>query len=65
MGHGLDCLYVTGRFAKAADLGVPIASNKVVVDHSGRLHECIADGGADEGKAAPSQVLTEQERLGR
>ena len=36
---------------------IPEASDKVVVDHSGRLHKCIADGRADEREPALDEIL--------
>src|SRR3990172_6547465 len=39
------------------DLRIPEALDGVIVDDAPRLHERIADGGADEPEAAPGQVL--------
>jgi hypothetical protein len=41
------------------------ADDEVVVHHSDRLHERVADGGADEAEAALFQVLAHRVRLGR
>src|SRR6185369_224518 len=44
---------------------MPEAGHEVVVDHSGGLHEGVADGGADEGEAALLQLLAHLLRLRR
>src|SRR5690349_17854478 len=38
---------------------------RVVVDHADRLHEGVADGRADEGKAAPLEIRAHRVRLAR
>ncbi len=43
--------------ATSGELGVARATDEVVVDHAGGLHVGVHDGGADEAKAAPLELL--------
>ena len=49
--------------ASALDLTIPEAASEVVVDHSGGLHESVADGGADKSKTAALQVFAHGDGL--
>ena len=31
--------------------------HKMIIDHTGGLHECVTDGGADEGEAALDEIF--------
>ena len=44
--------------------GVPRASHQVIVDQPARLHECVANCGADELESALEQITAERVTLG-
>src|ERR1051325_10082306 len=48
-----------------ADLAMAKAGHEMAVDHSGRLHERVADRRTDEAKAAATQVGAERVGLRR
>src|SRR5689334_1038801 len=49
----------------SSQLPVAKTAGEVVVDHAGRLHEGIADRGADKAKTAPAEVLAHRVGLRR
>ena len=50
--------------AAARGDAVAEAADEVIVDHADGLHECVADGGADELEAAVAQRLRHRAALG-
>src|SRR5439155_3133210 len=64
---GLSGSYTFSRPARRSflllDIGVPEAFRGVVIYHSYRLHERIADSWADEPETSPTQLLAQRVRL--
>src|SRR5262249_9777062 len=73
MSSSADCQKTMHREAllpsslptKFPDLPITEAIQTVIVPHSHRLHECVADGGAYELETAPQKIAAQRIRLDR